>query len=93
MTNRPHFWRYRLEIHCAHANTFRSEIWLTYQTADGDGSPLWSSEPYDLLDDAYAFGKYELEERAEADREAAQAKRLAERENAAGDDISTNQRL
>lgn len=60
---------YRLELHQTEAKHWYSQI------HDADllhSAPLWESVVYHSMDDAYAFAKYELDERMEMDREAAQ---------------------
>ena len=64
---------YRIEIHQTETGRWFSQV------CDGDlafGPPLWESNVYDTLDDAYSFAKYETEQRMEVDREAAVLARL-----------------
>lgn len=66
---------FRLEIHAYHGGTvYHAEI---HDTDAMGESMLWESPGYDTLEEAYEAGKEEWRERAEVDREAAMAARMA----------------
>jgi len=75
---------YRIEIHQTETSKWFAQIW------DGDvteGSPLYETECYDTMREAYDFAEYEVEQRMEVDREA----RVLARLNESGAGLSEDQ--
>lgn len=66
-----HHAAYRLEIHAMESGSWFAQIY----EAENDNLK-WESPEYEDMDGAYDAGKYELDQRAESDREARVLARL-----------------
>lgn len=71
MTN--HYAEYRMEVHACENGQWFSQLWRAEMTK---GLPVWESRYYDDLEEASDAAKYEWDQRAEQDREAAAIARL-----------------